>query len=156
MTRKLQKTSKNSTDAMVKAVQKRQSVPLPDGVELRSDEELLIWEQFTATRSIDDWTDLDLILVLKMTYLEADIREARKDIDRRGFVIVNQRGTEIENPMLRVIDTMARQQLAYIRSMSLTQTGGDARTKRDGAISEKKAEAIIKDRGVVSLLAMPD
>jgi len=36
-------------------------------------------------------------------------------------VIFNDRGTPIENPLFRIIDTLTRQQMAVIRSMSLNQ-----------------------------------
>jgi hypothetical protein len=50
---------------------------------------------------------------------------------------------------------LQRQQLAIIRSMSLTQTGQDPRTMNDNALAEKEALGVLKQNGAESLLAMP-
>jgi len=34
-------------------------IPLPAGVELRSEAELIIWHQFTRARARSDWRDMD-------------------------------------------------------------------------------------------------
>ena len=44
------------------------------------------------------------------------------------MMVENKRGTSIPNPLLSVIDTLERRQLAVIRSMSLNQTASDPRT----------------------------
>ena len=41
-------------------------IPLPAGVELRSEAELIIWHQFTRARMRSDWRDMDLILLAKL------------------------------------------------------------------------------------------
>ena len=51
-------------------------IPLPAGVELRSEAELIIWHQFTRARARSDWRDMDLILLSKIVKMEADIRAA--------------------------------------------------------------------------------
>jgi hypothetical protein len=86
-------------------------IPLPAGVEMRNEVELIIWHQFTRARARSDWRDMDLILFTKIVKMEADIRAA-----------------PIPSPLLSVIDTLERWQLAVIRSMSLNQTASDSRT----------------------------
>ena len=98
-----------------------ESVPLPQGVELRSDDELIIWGQFTRARAREDWRDMDLILLDKVVRMEADIRQHQAAVEEQGVIIENQRGTPIPNPLLAIIDTVERRQLAVIRSMSLNQ-----------------------------------
>ncbi|AII87840.1 P27 family phage terminase small subunit [Planktomarina temperata] len=98
-----------------------ESVPLPQGVELRSDDELIIWGQFTRARAREDWRDMDLILLAKVVRMEADIRQHQASVEEQGVIIENQRGTPIPNPLLAIIDTVERRQLAVIRSMSLNQ-----------------------------------
>ena len=44
-----------------------QEVPIPEGIELRSDKELVIWQQFTRARAREDWRDLDLILLSRLS-----------------------------------------------------------------------------------------
>ena len=98
-----------------------ESVPVPQGVELRSDEEMVIWGQFTRARAREDWRDMDLLLLAKVVRMEADIRQHQAAVEEQGVIIENQRGTPIPNPLLAIIDTVERMQLAVIRSMSLNQ-----------------------------------
>lgn len=150
------KSRSDSVAAAAKAMQAAgQEIQLPEGVELRSVAETTIWRHFTRARAREAWRDFDLVLLAKAVRLEADIRKYQELLDSSGPLIKNQKGTLIENPMLRVIDTLQRQQLAIIRSMSLNQTGQDARTMNDSAKAEKEALETIKRVGAHSLLAMP-
>lgn len=150
------KTRSDSAASAVKVFQTAENdIQLPEGVELRSDEELVIWKQFTRARAKDAWRDFDLVLLAKSVRIESDIRKYQEMLDQSGAIIENQRGTPIENPLFRVIDTLQRQQLAIIRSMSLNQTGKDPRTLNDNAKVEKEALDTIKRVGAQSLLATP-
>jgi hypothetical protein len=131
------------------------TVDLPEGVTLRSDEERTIWTQFTRARARDDWRDMDLILLSKVVRVEADLRKYQAMLDASGPLIKNKRETLIENPLLRVIDTLQRQQLAIIRSMSLNATGTDTRTMEASAKEESDARKVLANSGVESLLAHP-
>jgi hypothetical protein len=122
-------------------------IPLPAGVELRSEAELIIWHQFTRARARSDWRDMDLNLLAKIVKMEADIRAAQIELDAMGMMIDNKRGTPIPNPFLSVIDTLERRQLAVIRSMSLNQTASDPRTINGTA----KVEARGADRSACKL-----
>ena len=128
-------------------------IPLPAGVELRSEAELITWHQFTRARS--DWCDMDLILLAKIVKMEADIRAAQIELDAMGMMIENKRGTPIPNPFLSVIDTLERRQLAVIRSMSLNQTASDPRTINGSAKVEGEARAALRNVGVEGLIAQP-
>ena len=105
-----------------------EKIPLPDGVILRGEDEMVIWQPFTHARAREGWRDFDLLIVAKAVRLEADIRKYQMQLDRSGAVIKNDRGTPIVNPFLTVIDSLQRQQLALIRSLSLNQTAQDPRT----------------------------
>ena len=153
MTRKLRSDSATmSVDNFIKA---NASIAIPEGVELRSDEEKTIWEQFTRARARNSWRDFDLVLLAKVVRLEADIRKYQVMLDTSGPLIKNKRETVVENPLLRVIDTMQRQQLAIIRSMSLNQQGVDPRTMNDNALIEQDARDTVKSFDAESLLALP-
>lgn len=150
------KTRSDSIAAASSALQKAQDeIQLPEGVELRNVSEVTIWRQFTRARARDAWRDFDLVLLAKAVRLEADIRKYQEMLDSSGPLIRNKKETLVENPILRVIDTLQRQQLAIIRSMSLNQTGQDPRTMNDSARAEKEALDTIKKVGAQSLLAMP-
>lgn len=119
----------NSIEKVVQLVSElSEKTPLPDGVELRNEDEVIIWGQFTRARAHDGWRDFDLLLVAKAVRLEADIRKHQKALDRMGIIVKNDRGTPIPNPLISIIDSLQRQQLAIIRSLSLNQTAQDPRT----------------------------
>ena len=73
-------------------------------------------------RAKEDWRDMDLILLAKIVKMEADIRAAQVELDAASMMVENKRGTQIPNPLISVIDTLERRQLAMIRSMLLNQT----------------------------------
>ncbi len=121
--------SRDSHANVVKLVSElSEKVSLPAGVILRSEDEMVIWQQFTHARAREGWRDFDLLIVAKAVRLEADIRRYQQTLDAEGAVVTNDRGTPIVNPFLTVIDSLQRQQLALIRSLSLNQQAQDPRT----------------------------
>ena len=109
----------------------------------------------TRARSKSDWRYKDFILLSKIVKMEAGIRVAQVELDAVGMVVENKRGTQIPNPLISVIDTLERRQLAVIRSMSLNQTAFDPRTINGTAKLEDKARAALKTVGVETLIAQP-
>jgi hypothetical protein len=88
------RTDKNSRSAALSGFAgAKDDVPLPDGISLRSEEEHVIWNQFTRARAREDWRDMDLILLAKVVRMEADIREHQPTLDRSGVLIQNKRCT---------------------------------------------------------------
>lgn len=87
--------------------------------------------------------------------MEVGIRVAQVELDAVGMMVENKRGTQIPNPLISVIDTLERRQLAVIRSMSLNQTAFDPRTINGTAKLEDKAIAALKTVGVEGLIAQP-
>jgi len=141
---KIQRLGRNSVIAAVNAAAGvTKDVPLPEGVILRDEFELIIWRQFTHARVHEDWRDLDLVLLAKAVRVESDIRRHQIDLDRIGPIIKNQRGTPIPNPLITIIDTLQRQQLAIIRSLSLAQTETDPRTKNAAGFAQTGFRALI-------------
>jgi hypothetical protein len=129
MAAKKQQLGRNSAANVVRLVSElAEQVALPAGVILRDDAEMVIWKQFTHARAREGWRDFDLLIVAKAVRLEADIRKYQQALDGEGAIVKNERGTPIVNPMLTVIDSLQRQQLALIRSLSLNQQGQDPRT----------------------------
>lgn len=98
---------------------------------------------------------MDLILLSKIVRLEADIRQHQDTLERSGILIKNKRETLIVNPLVSVIDTLERRQLAIIRSMSLNQTANDPRTLNMPAREQDQARALTGDNAPDSLLARP-
>jgi hypothetical protein len=152
----MRKTRTDSVDGDIQAFQNAQEkIALPEGVILRDEQEQVIWDQFTKTRTKSAWRDFDLVLLAKAVRLEADIRKIQLTLDKSGPVIKNKRETLVENPLLRVVDTLQRQQLAIIRSMSLNQTDTDPRTLNADGMKNQDTANKIQAFGLESLIAMP-
>ena len=84
--------------------------------------------------------------------MEAGIRTAQAELDDIGMMVENKRGTPIPNPLLSVIDTIERRQLAVICSMPLNQTVSDPRILNDFAKQETKARSVIEKVGADNLV----
>ena len=150
------RSDKNSTTAVVEGFQAATAnVPLPQGVILRSDEELIIWDQFTRARAPEDWRDMDLLLLAKVVRMEADIRQHQETLDKTGVLIQNKRGTLVPNPLLSVVDTLERRQMAVIRSMSLNQLASDPRTINATGQATNDSRSVMGLLSHNDLIAMP-
>jgi hypothetical protein len=105
-----------------------EAIPLPTGVSLRNESEMVIWHQFTQSRTRDGWREVDLITVGKCVRLEADIRMHQENLDQQGAISINDKGVQVINPLVGLVDLLQRQQLTLTRSISLNQTKQNART----------------------------
>jgi len=109
------KRSDSISDDVKSFAQAGDTVQLPAGITLDDEVERIVWSQMTATRSKDSWREFDLVLLSKIVKIEARLRKYQLQLDIEGAVIFNDRGTPIENPLFRIIDTLTRQQMAVIR-----------------------------------------
>ena len=131
------------------------SVNIPEGVSLSTKAEVILWEQLTRVRSVEDWRDVDLLIVAKIVKTEVDIRKHQKVLDKEGALVVNNRNVSVAHPLVAIIDTLQRQQLSLIRSISLNQQASDPRTLNGRASDNNANRDFIKKQGVEGLLAMP-
>ena len=69
------------------------------------------------------------------------------------MMVKNKRGTQIPNPLISVIDTLERRQLAVIRSISLNQTVHDPGIFYRTTKVESEAKAVFKDIGAAGMIA---
>jgi hypothetical protein len=118
-------------------------VQVPKHIDL-TEEESKLWPQFASARSSVDWREFDLILLSKIVKLEASIRGYQQMLTGSGPIIRNKRGTPIVNPLISIIDTLTRQQMAIIRSLSMT-AGADPRTNMGHAQAQRTFEQFADD-----------
>jgi len=150
------KLDKNSlTESVIGFQGSIASVPIPEGVVLKTEEEVLIWEQYTRARAREDWRDVDLLVVAKIVKCEVDMRKHQETLDKSGVLIKNNKNALVANPLIAVIDMLQRQQLSLIRSISLNQQASDPRTLNGRASSNNANREFIKNQGIDGLLAMP-
>lgn len=117
---------------------------VPAYVEL-SEGALQLWPLLTRARAHADWRELDLMLLARIANLEVEIRDNNRVLARTGPVIPGPNDRPIENPLVRVIDTLARQQASLIRSLSLATPGQDPRQTARDAAARRKLEDALKD-----------
>jgi hypothetical protein len=137
------KRSDSISDDVKSFAQAGDTVQLPAGITLDDEVERIVWSQMTATRSKDSWREFDLLLLSKIVKIEARLRKHQLQLDIEGVVMFNDRGTPIENPLARVIDTLTRQQMTVIRSMSLNQSDSDPRTLNATGVKNSATNEII-------------
>jgi len=137
------KRSDSISDDVKSFAQAGDTVQLPVGITLDDEVERIVWSQMTATRSKDSWREFDLLLLSKIVKIEARLRKHQLQLDIEGVVMFNDRGTPIENPLARVIDTLTRQQMTVIRSMSLNQSDSDPRTLNATGVKNSATNEII-------------
>ncbi len=85
------------------------------------------------------------MLLAKSVRLEADIRRHQKTLDHTGAIIKSDRGTPIPNPLLAVVDSLQRQQLALIRSLSLNQQARDPRSLNAAGLAGQRIARALDD-----------
>jgi hypothetical protein len=155
MTTKQRKTRSDTVAGQMGARKDLDRVlPPPDGVVFDTDQEMVLWRQYSSARSLESWREMDLLLLTKLVKLEVRILNAEEMIASEGAVIENNRGTVVENAWLRVLDTYQRQQLAIIRSLSLGVSSDGARDANKGGAkaSDKKDLAKLAKGQVIGLL----
>ena len=84
------------------------SILPPAGVELPSEKEQLICNQFNRACAKENWCDTDLILLAKIVKMEADILTAQVGLDEVGMIVQNKRGMQNPNLLISVIDALER------------------------------------------------
>lgn len=156
MARKAQRKGTNSVGRHIAAYASAgKFIEPPFGFKLKTEQEKHLWAAFTAARSHDDWMSHDLVMLVKIVHLEVDIRKIREVLDEEGMIILNARGTKVENAALRVYDTLLRMQLAAIRSLSINSTASEKSTVEKSAKEDQKALKKMQEAGAAGLLAMP-
>ena len=144
MSRKPQRAGNNTVSHAAKVFQDAGRVPpVPKGFPQDDVEFNEVWLGFTRARIAEDWLPSDLMILAHVVKTEIDIRNLTKQRDEEGFVILNEKGTtQIEHPLNRVLDTLTRQQMARIRSLSLTAGAvGIAETRSAAKADVRAADA---------------
>ena len=141
MPRKAQRAGNNTVSHAAQVFANAGRVPpIPNGFAQDDPEFNEVWLGFTRARIAEDWLPSDLMILAHVVKTEIDIRNLTKQRDAEGFVILNEKGTtQIEHPLNRVLDTLTRQQMARIRSLSLTAGAIGIAENRSAAKADMKA-----------------
>lgn len=71
-------------------------------------EEMVHWDSITRARAREDWTQIDLYRAWNLAKLYFYIEQTHKDIEERGIVFPNEKGTLVNNPAFTRLEVLTR------------------------------------------------
>lgn len=112
------------------------------------------WERVVRARAADSWTEVDLIsaAVLANTYRKIAILE--QEIVDEGDVLKNDRGTQVANPKVAMLETVCRRAVAISRAIHVHAEATQGRA-RDTGERTKAQKALLDSLPEDDLLAKP-
>jgi hypothetical protein len=96
------------------------NIPVPEGVTLRSDEERLLWKQYTAARLPSNWRTIDLLNLVDVVKLEMRVRELEEQVGLEGTLLPNRFGEPKPHPAAEMALKARHQRIAILRGMGLS------------------------------------
>lgn len=152
---KQRKTMANSAESAVKAMV---NAALPDieppaHVKLR-DGDRVFWDGVIRARARDEWIETDLVIAGQLTRCLADIEREQLALDAEGTVVTNDRGTQIVNPRVSVLEQFARREMALMRTLRMGgRVLGHVESKAGARIVERQARQVKQELEEDGLLA---
>ena len=120
-------------------------IPPPAHVTLR-DGDRVFWDAVVCARARDEWTDADLVVAAQLARCLADIEREQLLLDGEGTLSVNDRGTQIVNPRVSVLEQFARREMALMRTLRMGgRTAGAARDLQATRKVERQAAGIRRE-----------
>ena len=90
----------------------------PGHVTLRDGDEPF-WVNVVRARARDEWTEADLVVAAQLARCLHDIEKEQTVLDQEGTVVVNDKGTQIVNPRVSVLEQFARREMALMRTLRM-------------------------------------
>jgi hypothetical protein len=127
---------------------------LPAHVRLR-DTDLPFWDGIVRARARDEWSASDLVVAAQLARCQYDIERESIVLDDEGTVLVNERGTQIANPRVSVLEQLARREMALLRTLRMggTAAGGDRRDLEKGRLVQRQSERMREELASDDLIA---
>ena len=124
----------------------------PAHVKLR-DGDLVFWNGVVRARARDEWTETDLVVAGQLARCLHDIEKEQVQLDYEGTVVQNDKGTQIVNPRVSVLEQFARREMALMRTLRMGgRIAGDTRDE-SGARKVERQSRKVKDEIQDELLA---
>src|SRR6478736_1745075 len=137
MPRKKSDTAEGAIRAMKNAAQPE--LEPPSHVRLRA-EDRPFWSGILRARARDDWDTHDLVVVAQLARTQRDIEVESLHLENEGTVVENQRGTQVMNPRVTVLEQLARREMALMRTLRMGgKVAGNARDLAGARVVEKNA-----------------
>lgn len=125
----------------------------PAHVRLRDGDEPF-WVGVVRARARDEWTEADLMVAAQLARCLHDIEKEQVSLDEEGTVLVNDKGTQIVNPRVSVLEQFARREMALMRTLRMGgKVPGEDPRSQAGARRVERASRKVKDELADELLA---
>lgn len=148
------RTRSDSAASAVKAMLNAAQADLrpPSHVRLRDGDEPF-WIGVVRARARDEWTETDLVVAAQLARCLHDIEREQLLLDAEGAVVQNDKGTQIVNPRVSVLEQYARREMALMRTLRMGgRIAGDTRDE-SGARKTERQSRKVKDEIQDELLA---
>lgn len=124
---------------------KAAALPLPrppEHVQLSANAEPY-YEDIVRARAREEWNPYQLTVAAQMANCMADQDEVRAELALEGWVVVNAKGTQVANPLVNIVEALARRQMALSRSLQMTGRAlGDPRKPLGKRALEEQARRL--------------
>lgn len=142
MTTKTRKKHRGTPDADVDGFLASMEPPPepPPYVKLRP-EDRSFWDALVMSRASRDWMGAELCVLAQLARCQADIEKVTERLYKEDYVRMSNRGTPIMNPLVTVLEGLARRELALFR---LLQIGGSITGDRRDLLVRKQTDDIAK------------
>ena len=140
MKRNRSDSAASAVNAMVSAAKGPPKVPAH--VKLREGDQPF-WDGVLCARARDEWTETDLVVAAQLARCQHDIEREQMSLDDEGTVLRNDKGTQVMNPRVAVLEQLARREMALMRTLRMGgRIAGDARDESGKRKIERQARAV--------------
>ena len=140
----MKRTRATSAESAVKAMLNAAKGPPepPAHVRIRNGDRPF-WDGVLCARARDEWTDADLVVAAQLARCQHDIETEQMLLDVDGSVVTNERGTQVMNPRVAVLEQLARREMALMRTLRMGgRIAGDTRDEAGRRTAERQAKAV--------------
>ncbi len=140
----MKRNRSDSASAAVSAMQSAgQRIPAPESL---APADVPYWDSITRARAKEDWTDVDLQHAASLAKILRYIDDSHAEIAEQGMTLVNERGTQIDNPAFSRLEKMSRLALSMSTKLHIhaEATVGKSEDSAKRSTKQRQAEATLK------------
>ena len=143
-----QRQHRSDSAAAAIAAAKAAASPLPrppEHVQISASAEPY-YADIVRARARDEWNEYQLTVAAQMANCMADQDEVRAELALEGWVVVNAKGTQVANPLVNIVEALARRQMALSRSLQMTgrALGHPDDPKKKRALEKQARELVVE------------
>lgn len=145
----------NTAEAAVQAAVNAAKPPLQPPAHCKMTEaDIPFFRAIISARARDEWVDADLILGAQLARCMHDVETEQAALYAEGTLSRNERGTQVMNPRVSVLEQLSRRELALMRSLRMAgRVVADTRDLVTARAQERKATRTSKAIEEEDLLA---